>query len=583
MKNSNTGLFKRLALGFVIVTALFVLSLGVLMYINTKKIVEIAYMEDAKNSVDYLVEQIDVERFEQLAKHPAEGDLYIELQGELTEFLDKNTLTYMYVVVPPTSGEEAITLVDAGDLNAGGVLPMGEPMAGVNYNEVIQTFKKEGAYVELVNTEEFGKLISAYVPMKNAQGEVFAIFGIDEAFMTLDSIQSKALQDTLPLFIALVVVLSILIISGLGYYLYQLLKPIDVMRSATIKLDKGQISGSNALMDKVNLSSQTNITQFGHAFKSALQSITNMITSLKGMSKDIYQTTNTLNDVSSNVEQSTMTLTASIEQISVSVEQQHGLAQQALKAVDVMTTDIHNVSDHVEKVVSNLQETTTLIEHSAHNANDVSQRVHNMALTVEKTSANVLILSDRYSSIEEMVGVIQDIADQTNLLALNAAIEAARAGEQGKGFAVVADEVKKLAEMTKVSAEDIRGHIGEFKRVTEQVLLDMNTSTHEVQQGATFVHAISEELMKVRESATIVIQNVNDVAHLSEKIEHTALQVNMSIQGSNAANEEVVANTQSVLQSATVQEQAVATLKLTTNNLQTYVEQLETIVKKYDV
>jgi methyl-accepting chemotaxis protein len=107
-----------------------------------------------------------------------------------------------------------------------------------------------------------------------------------------------------------------------------------------------------------------------------------------------------------------------------------------------------------------------------------------MAETVKLTSQSMETLSKRTDEIGSIVGVIKEIADQTNLLALNAAIEAARAGEQGRGFAVVADEVRKLAERTTLSTKEVADVISAIQRETRSAVDDMHRIVGEVTANA---------------------------------------------------------------------------------------------------
>lgn len=109
--------------------------------------------------------------------------------------------------------------------------------------------------------------------------------------------------------------------------------------------------------------------------------------------------------------------------------------------------------------------------------------MRNIADSARTTAAKVTELGKNSSQIGQIVNVIEEIADQTNLLALNAAIEAARAGEQGRGFAVVADEVRKLAERTSKATQEIASRIHNTQTETELVVKAMDVSTKQVEEG----------------------------------------------------------------------------------------------------
>jgi len=200
---------------------------------------------------------------------------------------------------------------------------------------------------------------------------------------------------------------------------------------------------------------------------------------------------------------------------------------------------------------------------------------------VKETAQNVQYLTERYSDIESMVNIIQGIADQTNLLSLNASIEAARAGEHGKGFAVVADEVKKLAELTKQSTEEISEHIQEFRKITQTVLVEMNTNTEKVATGANEVKSISESLVKVSGETGKVLHDVELVEGITQKMVHTARNVSDAIVQSTNVSHHVVESTSVVQKAANAQEETVIKLKAATQQLSENVRVFEESLIKY--
>jgi aerotaxis receptor len=132
--------------------------------------------------------------------------------------------------------------------------------------------------------------------------------------------------------------------------------------------------------------------------------------------------------------------------------------------------------------------------------------------TLQSSSTTIADLNTAIQKIGAIANAIKDIAEQTNLLALNAAIEAARAGEQGRGFAVVADEVRKLAERTAVSTKDIAGTIGEINAISDTAVKSMQGAITDVEDGVALVHLNSDGLKRIKVA----------MAKVDERMEHIA-------------------------------------------------------------
>lgn len=195
-------------------------------------------------------------------------------------------------------------------------------------------------------------------------------------------------------------------------------------------------------------------------------------------------------------------------------------------------------SDSASRVAAALEQVTVSLEHVGSNArdsqrlsqrtNDVSQQgesvvqrtseeIAAIAQSVREAASAIEGLSQRSDEISQVVKTIKDIADQTNLLALNAAIEAARAGEQGRGFAVVADEVRKLAERTSQATVEIGAMISAIQADTRSAVDGMQTSSGRVDAGVQLAREAAEALSQIRSAANETLAKANEIAGAMEE------------------------------------------------------------------
>ncbi|MDR1462490.1 MAG: methyl-accepting chemotaxis protein [Azoarcus sp.] len=180
-------------------------------------------------------------------------------------------------------------------------------------------------------------------------------------------------------------------------------------------------------------------------------------------------------------------------------------------AVEEMSVSITHVSDNAKDTLNVSKHTGDLSQQGSNVIRDTVTRMREMAQSVESSSATIAELGKQSEQISSIVQVIKDVADQTNLLALNAAIEAARAGEQGRGFAVVADEVRKLAERTSAATGEIASMISAIQESSHSAVRAMSHAAEQVEQSVNLADRAGSAIADIQQGAEIVRNHVNDI------------------------------------------------------------------------
>ena len=257
---------------------------------------------------------------------------------------------------------------------------------------------------------------------------------------------------------------------------------------------------------------------------------TSLLSSTKEMVMHLKQMISTIKSSADGLASESNQLSASSGQMSNGVAEQSGRSSQIATSSAEMSQTVLDIAKNASNIAVSANEALK----SAHDGSGVVSKtvdeVQGIAKTVSDLSGVMISLGDRSKQIGDIISVIKDIADQTNLLALNAAIEAARAGEQGRGFAVVADEVRKLAERTAKATSEIGGMISAIQTEVDQALDSMNEASDKVMTGVEEASKAGKALDRIVGSVESLQSMVQQIASATEEMSTVSETISSDIE-----------------------------------------------------
>ncbi|MBU8880843.1 methyl-accepting chemotaxis protein [Bacillus sp. FJAT-29790] len=374
-------------------------------------------------------------------------------------------------------------------------------------------------------------------------------------------------------------IVAFILAVSIGIVMTQMIKkPILLLEKAA-----GAIAAGDLTQEDVHVKNRDELGNLAKAFNGMK---VNLLQLIRKVSVDAEQVAATSKELSGSAEQTS----AATEQITLAIQEVARGSEKQVSSAANATQTVADISDGMNQAATSIQTvadlTNTANEKATIGNTVVAKTVEQINLvqhSVSETGEVVNALGKKSGEIGQIVDLITQIANQTNLLALNAAIEAARAGEHGRGFAVVADEVRKLAEQSGQAAGQIHELIQEIQSEAEKAVQSMNHGALVVGDGIKLVHETGEAFREIVQSIEQVTAEAQEVSTIVEQVNSSAQNMVETMEGVADIAEKSAGNTQNVAASAEEQNASMVEISVSAEALSKMALNLQEVVGKFKV
>ncbi len=400
---------------------------------------------------------------------------------------------------------------------------------------------EEPEFQEVIKGMEKGLIETYYIEGKRVS---IAPVGVQDWYIILTTPEQElfALEglDSLKRFVYLALVAMVVIVSGIAFFAAKKISnPLTALANDLEKISNYDLT---VQLDTENLNKSNEVGSLYQSSYKILEVLRESIASLNQISKQLDNKTELMDDSSAQMVKISNEVTKTVEEMANSISEQATNTESSVNNIHQIGELIESVVREIESLSTDALAVTNTTKEGSQLVDELTRLTGDIVLALKTVEENVRNTDQSTQKIVESSKLIQGIADQTNLLALNAAIEAARAGEAGKGFAVVADEVRKLAE--------------ESNQLTEAINLVVNDLQHKSKESVANLDKVNQSALKQEQAVNLVYKKFDDIASKVKSITDSSEATKGNVISLNTKKDAIMGNMENL--SAIAEENAAA-------------------------